>query len=614
MHRLISSTKRFQFTSIDLSTLTIGLMLFNYGLFGYGLSLSKSNLSSVTVGSRTVIYNCLLLVCTYFLIKETRKSLIKIRIEWQVLLFTFLLTLIAVLGNLPLYQTYLNGDELAYVSNSWLHSAKIIEDFSITGSKTLSESRMLDLIKIPIVLACLAIGVTLFAAKKILWNYQPLIFTCGVVILQQSNANYFNFSFQYLSGYVFAPVISSVLFSNDFAIRIGNTTFFYFLVILGLRQKKSRITSMIWIFPVAAMLLIPAFSNFLPVVDTVSYFVSFGFIILFRLLGGKSYAIQSTLWISCISIFFRPANIVWLILVLAYVYHRERRLVKEKVFYIPILLVLPFVADVAMQKMISIFHGFTTMESAETNHSYFEAYYPYFRSVYRAYDKSTFLLLGILVIFLVFHTATRFLISIYLLVILFVYIPLIPPGISGHNKYAFETTLPLVFVAFCRLFRIMLDQSSQTRKRLIIPVVVLSISYVGTVQRGELSADKIIDSRGQLENFYGYPLESRLDLTTLEKLTPDHVCINTGSIYGDSYFYLRGERLLQLSDRRIREHRLTSNSATRNIFDENDCLVIDSMRDKSNFTEMLSKESWERVYYKLGSNFGTSSEVWVKPN
>ena len=614
MHRLISSTKRFQFISIKLSTLIVVLMLFNYGLFGYGLSISTSNLSSITVGSRTAIYNLLLIVCTYFLVSETRKSLIKIRIDWQDVLITSLLTTIAVLSNLPLYYTYLNGDELAYLSNSWLHSAKIIEDFAVIGSESTSESRMLDLIKIPILLSLLALGVISLAAKKILKGFQPFIFACGVIILQQLNENYFNFSFQYLSGYVIAPIISSVFSSTDFAIRIGNTAFFYFFVVIGLRRKKSKIISMIWIVPLSAMFLIPAFSNFLPVVDTVIYFVSFGFVILYRLLVGSSYVIQSTLWISCISIFFRPANIVWLILVLAYLYHRERKLLKDKFLYIPTLLVIPFFADVAMQKTITFINGFRTRESVETNHSYIESYYRYFRGIYLAYDKLTFALLGILVLFLIFHSATRFLASIYLMLILFVYIPLIPPGISGHSKYAFETTLPLVFIAFSRLFQIFLNQSGQTRKRVIIPVVVLSISYVGTVQKDELSADKIIASRGQLENFYGYPLESRLDLATLEKLAPGFVCINAGSIYGDSYFYLLGESLLQFSDRKIREQSLRNNPSAGTTFDENDCLVVDSMPNKSNFTQMLSKKSWRRVYFKLGSNFGTSSEVWVKPN
>jgi hypothetical protein len=53
-------------------------------------------------------------------------------------------------------------------------------------------------------------------------------------------------------------------------------------------------------------------------------------------------------------------------------------------------------------------------------------------------------------------------------------------------------------------------------------------------------------------------------------------------------------------------------SETKNRLNDSECLVIDSMQGKSDFISMLSGKEWRRIHFKMGDNFGTSSEVWVR--
>jgi hypothetical protein len=612
MRGIISGDKRFQAFSVNAKTLVIGMMIINYGLFGYGLNLNKQNLGSVSVGTRTVVYNLLLIVSTYLLIKKTHHSAINIRINLQIIMFVVSATLFAVLSNFQIYQTYLNGDELAYVSNSWFHSGKVIADFSETESGKFLDSQMLDLLKIPILLMFAVLSIFVITIKKTSRIAQASLTVSAVVILQQLNNHYFNFNFQYLSGYTFAPLITSTLFPNDFAIRVGNTAFFYLLISVGLLRRKSTKQDLAWIVPVLVMLSIPAFSNFLPVIDTVSYFVSFGFIILFRILNVGKYDIRVTFWIACISIFFRPANIVWLILVLLYIYFNEKRYLRDIEFYVPILLVVPFIADIAIQKLTILYYGYASGKSEPGGSLHLDSYKNYFISIYQAYDQVTFTLLLISILLLFYIKSTRFVFFIYVLLLLVAYVPLIPNGISGHYKYAFETTLPLIITSLSILIKLILKQKLKFQPYFGLVILICVFIFGFTAQNRPVFADNIISSKGQLQNFYGYPLENRLDLVTLTRLAPDLECTNTGSIYGDSYYYLRGERVSQLLDRRVREMASFDVSETKNRLNDSECLVIDSMQGKSDFISMLSGKEWRRIHFKMGDNFGTSSEVWVR--
>ena len=97
----------------------------------------------------------------------------------------------------------------------------------------------------------------------------------------------------------------------------------------------------------------------------------------------------------------------------------------------------------------------------------------------------------------------------------------------------------------------------------------------------------------------------------LSRLVPNRECKNTGSIYGDSYFYLRGEKISELLDRRgendfhgVPQDNLKSAK-------EGYCLIVDSMLDKSSFVSRLSEEGWSRVYLRTGERFGSTSEIWI---
>jgi hypothetical protein len=614
MRGIISGDKPFQVFSINVKTLVIGMMIINYGLFGYGLNLNKQNLGSISVGTRTVFYNLLLIVSTYLLIKKTHNAAIKIKIDLRIIIFAVSATLIAVLSNFQIYQTYLNGDELAYVSNSWFHSAKVIADFSKTESGILLDSQMLDLLKIPIVLMLAVLTIFIILTKKTSNRVQASLTVISVVILQQLNNHYFNFNFQYLSGYTFAPLITSTLFPNDFAMRVGNTAFFYLLISMGLFRRKSRKQDLAWMISILVMLSIPAFSNFIPVVDTVSYFVSFGFIILFRTLNAGNYDIRVTLWIACISIFFRPANIVWLILVLLCIHFKEKKYLKDIDSYVPILLVVPFIADIAMQKLTLLYYGIASGNSQSGGSLDLDSYKNYFISIYKAYDQVTFTLLLISLILFLCFKVTRYILFVYVALLLFTYVPLIPNGISGHYKYAFETTLPLIVTSLSILIKSILKHWFRIQSYFGIAILICVISFGWIQQNRQIFADETISSKGQLQNFYGYPLENRLNLRDLSRFVTSRECRNTGSIYGDSYFYLRGEKISETLARKEKSSGYEFSEDNLNPTRDDNCLIVDSMINKSEYTSRLSETGWLRVYLITGEKFGSTSEIWINQN
>jgi hypothetical protein len=129
----------------------------------------------------------------------------------------------------------------------------------------------------------------------------------------------------------------------------------------------------------------------------------------------------------------------------------------------------------------------------------------------------------------------------------------------------------------------------------------------------KVSADKEVEKTGQISTLISYPLENRLTLAELNMIAPGYSCMNPGTIYGDSYFFLRGE---SISDFRLRHgNQLMSSSVYGNDFNlltkKYNCLVIDQFQDKAELTSFLANNNWKRIYFEKGIKFETSSEVWI---
>ena len=598
--------------SLRASNVALFLFCINYGLFGFGLSLNTANLSSISVGSRTVIFNLVLIVCLYFLVSHAQTSDPIIRVKLSTIGISISATIIAIISSFPIYKTFLTGDELAYTSNSWLHATKIIELFQtfIVEPKGdwLDNYSIIEYLRIPILVSVFLIAIYSRIYRETSRRNQIISIFVIFIMFRNLNDYFFHFSFQYLSGYTFPVLFASILHPTDFAIRISNALFFFLILSLGLQNSKREIHKYIWIAPIILMLFLDSFSHFLPFIDTVTFYLAFGCVVLFRLANFDLYNFQATLWISCFAIFFRPANAVWLILTLFVAYSRKYPRLKSIETLKPLLLVAPFAVDALLQKFTKFFLGQGSDSAKGSENSYIV----FFKSIYTANDKFTFLVLIVISLGLVLSRNLRAILIVYFVLILVVYIPFIPEGAVGLNKYPIESTLPIVFLGLCKSFQ-QLRLSSRSSRTIGYLVISINLMLGHFIFPSKVSADKEIDKTGQISTFIGYPLENRLTLAELNMIAPGYGCMNPGTLYGDSYFFLRGE---SFSNFELRHgNQLKSSSIYENDFNlltkKYNCLVIDQFQNKAQLTSFLVNNDWKRIYFKKGKRFETSSEVWT---
>jgi hypothetical protein len=605
----------FQIT-IKLSSVVLFLFLINYGLLGFGLPWSLESFSGLFNQLRIVAFVLTAFFSIAIMSNGLKQNDKRIQVTGNQLILAMVATAISFFSRGAIYSTLLSGDELAYLTNSSFHSIKVgalisdkispLTQTSISGTFSLQQLSLLGFL---VIICCSILMLKLIKSNG---ETRAAIALTFFVLLRLINDYFFHFSFQHLSGYAISIAPISAVSSSDLVYRIVNTFLFFLVVIVGLGKLVRINQAERLLGAILFLLLFDFFGNFIPILETTMYFVCFGTVVLYRLIQKNQYSFESTLWIAAISVHFRPTNIIWVMLCLGISLITARKKLREILKYLPqIALVAPFIVDSIFRAMVIARGGIY----AEADNQYFNtgnAYQITGRSLLQSFSLLEIVIFAGLFIALTISNKFRLPVLLYITLVLFLYIPMIPKSTVGQLKYNYELVLPILLAMVLVLSQTVskgMAVSSFT-VALIVPISIYSNVYNPNEEYVfKTFSSKIIQSPGYIAE----PSIHKMSIQTQRAITGENYCFNPSPIYGDGYYLLRSETNFQRQQRRKLESSLVYPSNQAEFLEKNpiiNCLIIDSALTKRKYD--IYSAGWHRVYNAIDMDFHSVFEIWIK--
>jgi hypothetical protein len=598
---------------VDPAVILRFLFIFCYGYFDFGIPVSL-NSQGILNFLHLLTYLLSLAISCYFLFRNSLPTPTAIRIRYRTISLGISIISVFVMINWRNFNTYLTGDELAYTGNSWNHvlatGNQIYELAPFLLDSRIEARFVVQAMNIIVLL------VLLLVYKKFLQILREniwLLALATISILKLINFTLFHFSFQYLSGYTIPINLASVFSPTDLAIRIVYFSFFILILIFGTSRKGKTDKALIVALIIA--LSTSTLSNSLQSIDTTIFYIAFGTVALFRLLNYHQYDIQQTIQIAAIGVFFRPANLIWVILSVVVQLQISRRALFSQKNLMSLVALTPFLSEV-------FFRTIKALRNPELGAAPSSVYYPeagrvfaFLRSILDATDL-TFLLLALFSgVALLLSRHLLLLSVVYFILIFTVYIQMIPHGIVGQNKYPIEVFSPFVIVSlFSLLQKMFIKFEGQKLLSLSIICFVCMFFLVLNINSKDKDFSRYDTIYSQRATYISYPLEVRLNLAEVFTLSGQKNCINPGTIYGKPYYVLRGESFVNLMELQEIRERVSDKEIFKNLIKSGElsCVMIDSISDREGVVKLLLDSGYKLAISLSGERLKTRLDVYAK--
>jgi hypothetical protein len=357
-----------------------------------------------------------------------------------------------------------------------------------------------------------------------------------------------------------------------------------------------------------------ALSTFWTTIEPASIFGVFAFWVLSLCIKKPHNYFSTAIWVITFGTFIRATILVLLPLVLIYfIIQNNCKKIKVKNF-IPLIVLIPYIVESGYQNLSSSLQGNRYADpTAFTNAT--TPTYALLKSVISQFSQNSLLASSILVILLLIIKSSRLLVAIYLIVIFTIYAYLVPHSTQGMNKYALETTIPLLLIGLAAL----LEYSRRTKLRSIYAAsLVLLVSCYLQQVGNQIKLDEKIDGWGQASLITNYPIrnfEAYKYIRSTQNLRKD--CYNPGVTYGVLPFFLAGFSKSDLSDletafnRNFPTFKWGSKDVDVSRLDTN-CLIIDNYPLKKSLYNQLTLGGWKQDFSTKNSKLGTEVSVWTR--
>jgi len=598
------------------------VFLLIYGFWTFGPS--QFSLKSIfTIDSMNFLaFNIVLAICGFMLLKFEmgQRSGPKISKEYAFkvghlypLFSSFIL--IAYLKR-DILQSEITGDELAYAGSASLHArtigTRVIEAVHLNPGG----QHVKNIISFGTFLLIVSIFLFLLLYLKIIQSKffkfaLPLFF-----IYKFINTYFFHFGSIYLSGFLFPLTITSIFPISDFSIRlVQGFTFTLLIYLVLLSQERFRDLSHFKKFLILLIVsVIPTFANNIFIVEPTTYFVIFASYILIEMTNNATPNFERLLFVSVLCLLFRPTGIVLVIMVLTlwFLHSRKKYFLRNwKIIY----LVLPFVLELGLQSVYGSFKGTRFSNPSELASSK-NLYIAFFQSAATALDFIGLLILGFSFLVLGMKRKNIRTITSYVLIIFAFYIPLIPKGASGSNKYFIEVVTPIMIAAFYNVSSsAILVMNLRHRFLILVPTMLLVISLVSPPY---VRVDSQTSKTGQIKTLVGFPVNSGKMRALILKGLSKQYCLNPSVTYGNFSYVLQGATGDQVAALDFGYNSTVSKlKVTKKSFEIEpgvDCIILDTSPYRALIRKNLFSRNWDIKFSQLKSSLGSRVEVWTSPN
>ncbi len=604
--------KNFCELKLDSTSMLRFLFILCYGYFDFGIPISLKNMSLLNF-LHSSSYLIALSVSAYFVFRKSTITLKPLTVQMRSVSVWLVITVSFVSINWYNFNTYLTGDELAYAGNSWNHVLAISDrlyDSEILINNLNIETK--SLIQIFNIFILLAIVISARRAHQAVNGGRWLLVLILVGLLKLLNNQVFHFSFQYLGGYTIPINLASVLSPTDIVIRIVNFSFFVLIILIG-TYKDNKINQAL----VASLILFlstTTLGNSLQAIDTTIFYIAFGTTILFRLLRHNDYALEQTIQIAAIGVFFRPANLIWVFLCFMIQARINKKSLFSKSNSVSFMALIPFLVEV-------FFRVVKNFRNADIVPDVSSIYYPEAGRVFAFLlsitdSTDTLFLLAALfsIVALLMSRRALILFFVYTILIFTLYIYMVPNGIIGQYKYPIEVLSPLAIVLMSIVLQKVFDKFGE-KNRLwgfsVISVMIVLFLFLN-VNSGAKSFSSYDSKYSQRETYISYPLEVRMSMSEAQKLSNEKVCVNPGATYGKPYYVLRGETFRNLKDFHQARQKFSDPEQFQYLFRSKDvgCVLIDLITDRRSVEKLLANSGYKLRISLQGEKLQTQFDLY----
>ena len=607
---------------VNLNHLLLFFSILVYGLFSWGpkLNLNQEIISTPNIFA-AIFFVCevlsFLILARYIKRNASSLNASSLNVSFSDFALSLILTILFILFNSDIWSLRLSGDELFH-SQSAIEPARVIatnliESSPLSISTTLVNFELrylLMFMQFFLILALLAFNIFLLRRKRII--AQVSLFVIFVVICSIA----IGYSYKYPSGYIVPQFMISAISFQTLSIRFAQMFTLIFILVLSTRNLRREMGVKKHFLLIFILLQIPVIKFGIFEIDQSVYFAFLAGILLKYFISEQLQQNQNVeklfIFLSAL-IFCRTSAILLIPLFVTVIIVRNRGSINFKQLT-PLVAVLPIMFVSAND----LFRGFFSEKLDNQLSAYTTQENPIIAlwvSVFSEFDLISLSILLLSVCYLSWKPETRTLVISYLILFSFVYSIGIPESVRGHNKYALEVFLPILFLGIL----VFLDNPRLIEKtKNIKSGIALGIAFaIGSIPLFSPSheLEKVLDHWGQEKTLINYPIQTNVERWVLSK-GMEKRCKNLGATYGYFNYILDG-----ISYKRLRE--IESNQlpdpATldwgKGIKIETDlkiyeCLILDSYPAKSEIRVLLHQLGYEVIFKETGSYYKTVTEIW----
>lgn len=589
-----------------------------YGIWNYGPNKFDFHKLITIDNINYVLFSGILTLFLYRILKYESKSIdhsivgIQRKRLKQALIFTIFIIPILVIQNRHLVISDLTGDELAYSGNAISQSKKMGEQFLRLLGINNADIQVNSIISVGTIFFLLLILFLLFIFFKLVRSGKFIFAIVFFLLVRNSFAYFFKYSSIYLSGFLAPLTIGGIFPVSDLSMRIFQATFVVILTLFLLIQLK--VFQELNFYQKLGLLLVlistPYFSKNIFVIEPVIFYIVIGSIILLASISEERIN-YNVLFLTAIASFaFRPTAIVLLFFVIIK-YFFDKDLHKTRIDFRPLFLFFPFLIELGTQSAYGQVLGtrFNNAPELTKSTNSFSAFIGTYVTSSTWLDL--FMLLSSLLIFIISKRMRVLFLYLGLLVVL--YIPLIPKGARGNNKYFIEALAPIIISGSLFLTLSLYRYKTPIFKLLVLGFLVL-FSLNSFFSRVDISRN--VSEFGQVRSLVGVPANYGNLRSHLLKSENNQKCFEVAVTYGNFNYVLSGSTVKQTSELDSSLNYFQSSINTQDfqsiVNSKASCLIVGNIHHRRELISLLTDENWTVDWSYHYSPTNSLVEIWVR--
>ena len=529
-----------------------------------------------------------------------------------------LIVFVYALFHLDKVSLLLTGDELYHSQSAIAASKKLISEMpdSLTALFLNQDARLL------ITLTQICVIAILFVLYKIQGKFgSGYVATITFASLFLFNLLAVGYGYKYPSGYIIPQFLGSVLFISDFFFRIVQVFVFAMVLVVSSRSIRESHGGFSQVLLISGIFSLPVISFGLIYIDQAAYFGILAGIALFQQVlismdpTSREKIRNASVFLAFLIMVRSSALLLLITFALIILFSRIERKTLKSTY--PLIAIVPILLASSLDLIRSIRQPAFSQDGIAFSTTS-NPVLALFSSIFTEFDNFSLILLIASISTIIMHPSTRRIVLIYTGIIFSIYAFQVPTAVLGHNKYAFESMTPFVFLAFFLLISSRLFKELSKKTVIVIGLILFTFSTFVSTSINPEEMDKKMDNWNQVPNFLSVPIEKSGVSDYLSENGLVYDCINVGFTYG--YFSTISqartlEELKTLEERNlIPPQTLEWGQGIKGDLDLNSygCLIIDNYPAKAKLRGVLKNLGYEQVYSEKGDKFGIRTEVWVK--